>query len=73
MTTLNIIKTNCPHCGAPHDIYVQPTRATPITKNGIRLQLAAAHEAMGAALALLHSQQVDAAAIVLDDALKGKK
>lgn len=42
-------------------------------ENNLRLQLAAAHEAIGAALALVRQQQYDAAQIVLDDALKGKR
>lgn len=38
----------------------------------LRAQLAAAHEAIGAALALLRQEQVSAAMLVLDDALKGR-
>jgi hypothetical protein len=39
----------------------------------LRLQLAACHEAIGSALALLRQEQTDAAMLVLDDALKGTR
>lgn len=38
----------------------------------LRLQLAACHEAIGAALALIRQQQYSAAELVLNDALKGR-
>lgn len=39
----------------------------------LRLQLAACHEAIGSALALLRQEQTSAAMLVLDDALKGTR
>jgi hypothetical protein len=52
-----------------------PTREdqrTGATIVSLRAELAVAHEALGAALALIRQQSYSAAEVVIDDALKGK-
>lgn len=52
--------------------FSEPNEAEPVHSD-LREQLATAHEAIGAALALLNQESYNAARIVLDDALKGSK
>lgn len=60
---------HCDYC----QVWIPMAHKVETDNQALRLQLAACHEAIGSALALLRQEQTSAAMLVLDDALKGTR
>lgn len=73
---MQILKTDCPECGAVHSVVIQPIVAPQTAANDLRAALANAHEALGEVAAILQQRNQDGweerLLGIVNKALKGK-